>query len=133
MPVPSMRHSRGGGVAGGGDGGGGELGGELGGEPGGELGGVFGGEHGAGGGDSMGQLDSRYSGGPGLNSNLHAMLTPKSSWALWPERWSPLGGGGLVGGGRRGGGGAGGDAGGGDMGGLGGTTSVLQVTWSLLG
>ena len=72
----------------------------------------------------MGQLDSRYGGGPGLNSSVHAMLAPKSSWALWPERWSPVGGGGLVGGGR---GGAGGDTGGGDTGGLGGTVSE---TWA---
>ena len=85
-------------------GGGGADGGVDGGCDGGEGGGGEGGEPGAGGGAPMGQLDSRYGGGPGLNSNLHAMLTPKSSWALWPERWTPI----------RGGGDAGGDPGGGD-------------------
>ena len=59
------------------------------------------------------------------------MLTPKSSWALWPERWSPLGGGGLVGGGRRGGGGAGGEGGGGNAGGLGGSeTCAGEGVWA---
>ena len=29
-----------------------------------------------------------------MNSSVHSMLSPMRSWALWPERWRPMGGGG---------------------------------------
>ena len=39
----------------------------------------------------MGQLDSRYGGGPGLNSITHSLFGPKCSLAESPDKCSPVG------------------------------------------
>ena len=39
----------------------------------------------------MGQLDSRYGGGPALNSMAHSMFGPKCSLGESPDKCSPVG------------------------------------------
>ena len=39
----------------------------------------------------MGQVDSRYGGGPALNVSVHSMLGPKWTFASSSERWRPFG------------------------------------------
>jgi hypothetical protein len=59
-------------MGGGDDGSGGEGGGSLG-----EGGASGGGDDGPGGGALIGNVDSRYGGGPGLNSMVHSMFGPR--------------------------------------------------------
>ena len=75
-------------MLGGGDAGGGDAGGESGGGEGGINGG---GALGYGAGDEIGQVDSRYGGGPGMYLKMHSLLGPIMILASSPAISKPVG------------------------------------------